>query len=223
MNGFDPDAAAEALAGTLRSLGSTGRAARERRYLKSDLDFYGVAVPVIRQTVRAAVRDVQRAAGMPSGAPAPETALAWALALWRVPVHERRTAAVEIVHLAVPRLTAADLAVVEDLVRDSRTWAYVDALAGNIAGAVALRDPASWERIDRWAADWDFWVRRSALLALLPGIRAGRPDLARFTRYAEPMLAEKEFFIRKAAGWVLRELSRQDPGWVADWTRAHLG
>jgi hypothetical protein len=36
------------------------------------------------------------------------------------------------------------------------------------------------------------------------------------------MLAEKEFFISKAIGWVLRELSKKDPGYVADWTRRHL-
>jgi 3-methyladenine DNA glycosylase AlkD len=36
------------------------------------------------------------------------------------------------------------------------------------------------------------------------------------------MLAEKEFFIRKAIGWVLRELSKQDPAYVAAWTQLHL-
>ena len=70
--------------------------------------------------------------------------------------------------------------------------------------------------------DADFWVRRSALLSLLRGIRIRQPDLARFTRYAEPMLAEREFFIRKAIGWVLREISKHDPGWVASWTQQHL-
>lgn len=222
MNGFDPDAAAEALAGTLRSLGSAGRAAQEKRYLKSDLEFFGVGVPDIRRAVKAAARDIPRPAGGPAGRPDPQAAVAWALALWRVPVHERRTAAVEILQLAVPQLAAADLGVVEELIRDSRTWAYVDGLAGNVAGGVALRDPACWQPIDRWAADADFWVRRAALLALLPGIRAGRPELERFTRYAEPMLAEKEFFIRKAAGWVLREISRRDPQWVAQWTGDRL-
>jgi hypothetical protein len=29
------------------------------------------------------------------------------------------------------------------------------------------------------------------------------------------MLAEREFFIRKAIGWVLREISRHDPAWIA--------
>jgi 3-methyladenine DNA glycosylase AlkD len=36
------------------------------------------------------------------------------------------------------------------------------------------------------------------------------------------MLAEREFFIRKAIGWVLREISKQDPDWVASWTQRHL-
>jgi 3-methyladenine DNA glycosylase AlkD len=218
VNGFDPDAAAEALAGTLRSLGTPGRAAQEKRYLKSDLEFFGVDVPAIRRAVKAAVRDTPQAGGGSDGRPDRQAAVAWAQALWRVPVHERRAAAVEILQLAVPRPAAGDLAVVEELIRDSRTWAYVDGLAANVAGGIALRDPASWQRIDRWAVDGDFWVRRSALLALLPGIRAGHLDLERFTRYAEPMLPEKEFFIRKAVGWVLREISRRDPQWVARWT-----
>ena len=33
---------------------------------------------------------------------------------------------------------------------------------------------------------------------------------------------KKEFFIRKAIGWVLRELSKKDPGYVIEWTGRHL-
>jgi 3-methyladenine DNA glycosylase AlkD len=222
VDGFDPDAAAAELTGALWPLGSAARAEQEKRYLKSDLEFIGVTVPDLRRAVKAAVK-AQLAGGGRRGARLDrETAVAWALALWREPVHERRAAAVGILQLAVTTLDASDLATVERLIRASRTWAYVDVLAGNIGGAVALRDPSAWERIDAWATDEDFWVRRSALLALLPGIRAGRPDLQRFTRYADPMLAEKEFFIRKAIGWVLRETSRREPQWVATWTAAHL-
>jgi len=223
VDGFDPDVAAAELTEALRPFGSAARAEQEKRYLKSDLEFIGVAAPDLRRTVKAAVKDQLAVSGRRSARLDRETAVAWALALWREPVHERRAAAVEILRLAVTTLDAGDLATVEQLIRASRTWAYVDVLAGNIAGAVALRDPSAWKRIDAWAADEDFWVRRSALLALLVGIRAGRPDLPRFTRYAAPMLAEKEFFIRKAIGWVLRETSRREPQWVATWTAAHLG
>jgi 3-methyladenine DNA glycosylase AlkD len=59
-------------------------------------------------------------------------------------------------------------------------------------------------------------------VALLPGIRQGGLDHQRFERYATPMLAEREFFIRKAIGWVLRETAKKDPAYVAAWTRSHL-
>jgi hypothetical protein len=155
VDDFDPEAAALAVTDGLRPLGTPERAAQEKRYLKSDLDFLGVAVPDVRRVVKAAMRGQQGldAHGM----------VAWAVALWRQPVHERRAAAVEILTLAAPRLAASDLGVLERLLRDSRTWAYVDGLAGNVAGEIALRDPAdAWPRIDAWAVDEDFWVRRSA-------------------------------------------------------------
>ncbi len=214
MESFDPEAAARAVAEALRPLGTPARARQEKQYLKSDLEFFGVTVPELRRTVKSAYRGYPGLDG--------EAALAWAVALWREPVHERRMAAVEVLTLAVPRLAAADLRVVASLVREARTWALVDGLACTVAGEVALRNPSAWPLIDAWASDPDFWVRRSALLALLPGIRAGRADLPRFTRYAEPMLAEREFFIRKAIGWVLREISLRDPEWVAGWTGRHL-
>ena len=72
--------------------------------------------------------------------------------------------------------------------------------------------------LDQWATDDDFWIRRSALLALLVPLRRG--DMAhfeRFARYADLMLSEREFFIRKAIGWVLRETGKRQPDLVAAW------
>jgi 3-methyladenine DNA glycosylase AlkD len=135
---------------------------------------------------------------------------------------EQRIAAVELLRLRVRDLTSADLVTIETLIRAGAGWALVDPLAGDIAGQIVLRDTSGWRDIDRWADDKDFWVRRSALLSLLQGIRAGRPDLTRFDRYATPMLGEKEFFIRKAIGWVLRDLSKKDPAYVIGWTERHL-
>jgi 3-methyladenine DNA glycosylase AlkD len=211
---FDAEEAARAVTGALRPLGTPERATQEKRYLKSDLEFLGVTVPDMRRVVRATAR------GYPGLGR--REAVAWARALWREPVHERRMAAVEVLSLAVPRLTAGDLGTVEDLIRQASTWALVDGLAATVAGGIALRDASSWPRIDGWASDPDFWVRRSALLALLPGIRSGRTDMPRFTRYAEPLLADNEFFIRKAIGWVLREIAKRDPRVAAEWTERHV-
>jgi 3-methyladenine DNA glycosylase AlkD len=212
---FDAEAAAAEVMAAMLPLADAERAGQARRYLQSDLDFLGVSVPGIRSAVTGTARS------RPD--PGRDGALAWARALWRGPVHERRTAAIEVLRLFTPKLESADLALVEEWIRAAHGWAYVDPLAGDIAGLIALRHARAWPLIDAWAADEDFWVRRSALLTLLPGIRRGRPDRERFERYAIPMLAEKEFFIRKAIGWVLRELSKKDPAYVAAWTRRHLG
>jgi 3-methyladenine DNA glycosylase AlkD len=189
----------------LRSLGSAERAEQEKRYLKSDLDFLGVRLPDIRSVVKRQPNTDELVN-----------------ALWRLPLWEARMAAVELLKLRIKNLTTQDLPRIETMIREGAGWALVDPLAGDIAGRVALRHPDAWPVIDGWSADQDFWVRRSALLCLLPGIRAGQPDLVRLDRYAEAMLGEKEFFIRKAIGWVLRELSKKDPGYVSAWTERHL-
>jgi hypothetical protein len=56
VDDFDPKAAALALTEELRPLGTPEHAAQEKRYLKSDLEFFGVTVPEMRRVVKAAVR-----------------------------------------------------------------------------------------------------------------------------------------------------------------------
>jgi 3-methyladenine DNA glycosylase AlkD len=110
-----------------------------------------------------------------------------------------------------------DLELVERLVRESKTWALVDGLATDVAGRIALKHPVEVSPIlDRWATDSDFWVRRTALLAELQPLRAGAP-FDRFAAHADAMLDEREFFIRKAIGWVLRETEKRRPDEVIAW------
>ena len=195
----------------LRAAGTPERAAHEKRYLKSELTHLGASVPAIRaeaKRVRRERPDLGR-----------EEVLALVEALWAKPVHERRMAAVELLQLYAARLAAADLALVERLIRGSRTWALVDGLAPNVAGPLVQRYPELGAALDRWAKDDDFWLRRAALLTLLVPIRSGGGDFERFGRYADAMLEEKEFFIRKAIGWVLREASKKAPGRVIEWLK----
>jgi len=70
---------------------------------------------------------------------------------------------------------------------------------------------------DRWVRDHDFWIRRAALLALLGPLGRGDGDFGRFAGYADALLDDKEFFIRKAIGWVLRETAKKRPSLVYMW------
>ena len=77
--------------------------------------------------------------------------------------------------------------------------------------------------MDRWAGDEDFWIRRSALLSQLRVVRPVDGDPTRFFGYADEMLDEREFFIRKAIGWVLRDMGRRRPDEVAAWVLPRAG
>lgn len=193
----------------LRREGTPERAEHEKRYLKSELEHYGVTVFAIRRIVKAALAEQTR-----FGRRELVTAVK---ALWKSRVFDCRMAAVELLALRSELLEPKDLALVERLIRESKTWALVDGLAPSVAGALVERHPELGSTLDRWAVDDDFWVRRSALLALLLPLRRGEGDFDRFAGYADAMLEEREFFVRKAIGWVLRETSKKRPELVYEW------
>ncbi|HEY7526003.1 MAG TPA: DNA alkylation repair protein [Candidatus Limnocylindria bacterium] len=204
-------AAAEAagIEARLREVGTPERAMQEQRYLKSSLQFVGATVWQIRAVVKRYLAEADTLDH--------DALIALVDALWAQPVHERRMAAVAILEERSSLLGAGDLPVVERLIRESLTWALIDGIAADVVGDILVRDEATTVRtLDRWAADADFWVRRSALLAWLRPLRMGAP-LDRFLTYADRMLEEREFFIRKAIGWVLRDVGKRRPESVVDW------
>ena len=204
----DPLALAAQIDAGLRARARPERAAGEKAYLKSSLEHYGTSMPAIRSAVLEVVGQ---------GPNAHDDVIALVNELWGVPVHERRQAAVEVLSANEDVLRADDIVLLERLLRESRTWALVDGLAASVIGPLVEREPGLGATLDRWAVDEDFWIRRSALLALLLALRRGEGDFERFGRYAEAMLGEKQFFIRKAIGWVLRDTGRKRPDLVFQW------
>ncbi|MBA4071644.1 MAG: hypothetical protein C0497_07380 [Gemmatimonas sp.] len=82
--------------------------------------------------------------------------------------------------------------------------------------------PSSTSRWRRWCRGKAGPVTsRAALLSVLPLVKRGQAPFSAFEVLAVPMLGEREFFIRKAIGWGLREISKTDPGVVAAFLRAH--
>jgi 3-methyladenine DNA glycosylase AlkD len=210
-----PAAVATEIATTLGAHANPERAVQEKRYLKSSLEHWGVGTPTFRTVVRGVLKahpELDRG-----------QLLALVGTLWASGVHELRAAALEALERKGGLLVPEDLGLVERLCRESRSWAYVDFLAAHVAGRLVQRHPELVAVLDRWAGEDDFWVRRAALLALLEPLRRGGGDFARFARYADAMLEEREFFIRKAIGWVLREVAKKRPELVLAFLEPRLG
>jgi 3-methyladenine DNA glycosylase AlkD len=73
--------------------------------------------------------------------------------------------------------------------------------------------------MDVWLKHPSHWVRRSAMLHQL-GWRLDT-DTTRLFGYATQLADEKEFFIRKAIGWALRDYARWNPQAVTDFLVEH--
>jgi 3-methyladenine DNA glycosylase AlkD len=197
----------------LRRAGSAARAVGEKAYLKSDLRFWGTS----QDSIRAAVREYCDA--HPDLTRADLRSIAETL--YATDVHELRAAAIGVLERERKTLDARDLPWLIAIVRKSKSWAYVDWIAPKVIGDVIARDPRARKRLEVWAKDTNFWVRRTALLAEHDALRAGGGDFALWSRLAAPMLEEREFFIRKAIGWVLREVSKKRPELTYEFLRRH--
>ncbi|MCB8932683.1 MAG: DNA alkylation repair protein [Fimbriimonadaceae bacterium] len=198
----------------LLEVSKPGRAEFEKRYLKSSLEFIGAPVPEQAKLAKALWRAIK-------GCSRQEM---WGLveAMWKTRVHEIRGVALDLLALAPALVTKRDLPLLRRWVIESNGWAHVDTIATSILPAVIAADPSALTVMDRWALDANFWVRRAAMLSLLLPLRRG--DLGqweRFVAYASPQLGEKEFFIRKAIGWVLRETGKRQPQVVFEFLMEH--
>jgi 3-methyladenine DNA glycosylase AlkD len=200
------------LVAELAALGSPERAVGERAYLKSTYDHLGVGVPATRSVARAFVRGHR---------PDHDQLVDLIDELWSGNVYERRLLATLLLLQSWRQFGVTDLAWIESLIRDSRTWALVDTIATGVVAPIVRRDPDGLDVLDRWVTHDDFWVRRSAVLGLRDLMRDGR-EIDRFVRYADVLLPEREFFIRKALGWIARDTGRRHPGPIDAWVRSNL-
>lgn len=183
--------------------------------MKSALPYHGVRMPVLRRTCR----------GVFAAHPL-ETRKEWeevVRTLWREATHrEERYAA--LVLLSEPRYAAyrtpEALPLVEELVVDGAWWDLVDWLAHVTRHILVADREAVKPALRAWSKDENLWKRRVAILGQL-GLE-GDTDVSLLLDCIEPNLGDREYFVRKAIGWALRDYAWHDPHWVAQ-TVAALG
>lgn len=199
----------------LAAAGDPVRAAGARAYMKSAMPYHGV--PAVPQ--RAIFRRVFAEVALPSA----EGWRALVLHLWRsAEYREERYAAL---FLAGDRRAAAyqtmeALPVYEEIVVTGAWWDYVDDVATHRLPVLLRRHPAEMRRaMLAWSVGEDLWKRRASILCQLP--LKGRADLGLLFRCIEPSLASKEFFLRKAIGWALRQQARTHPDEIVAYVRSN--
>ena len=209
-----------AVRAALEGAGDQERAAQQQAYMKSELPYVGLGAPALAALLKPLLvehRFVDRGSWE-----------AAALELWDDATHrEEWYAAIALLrHRAYrqwldPRL----LPLLEHLVRTGAWWDVVDVIAGHLVGQVLLDHRVEVTPLmDRWSVDdGSLWIRRTAMLSQLA--HAERTDTDLLERVLVANLDDtafgKEFFVRKALGWALRQHARTDPDWVRTFVRTH--
>ena len=141
-------------------------------------------------------------------------------ALWEQPHREEKYLAVGIATRHREYLTFDELPLLRRLIVEGAWWGFVDEVAARGVGHVLLHERALMgPEIDRWIDDPDMWIRRSALIAHL-GHKEHTDEEQLFTHCLK-RAHEKEFFIRKAIGWALRQYARTAPEAVRAFALEH--
>jgi 3-methyladenine DNA glycosylase AlkD len=180
------------------------KAAAMQAYMKSTMPYLGVSAPAARAAHKRVFADYPFA-----------SAAMWrkdALALFRgARFREERYAAIALTGDRRARgFQALDaLPMYEELIVTGAWWDYVDELASHRLGLLLELHPAPMrEAMLDWSRCDDLWKRRAAILCQLRFKE--RTDLALLYACIEPALAAKEFFLRKAIGWALRQYAWTD-------------
>ena len=193
---------------SLRRVAEPARAPKMQAYMKSAMPYHGVPAPKARIVFRETFDGY-----------AFDDAKRWrtdVLSVWRdAKYREERYGAIALCNhrKAKPFQTLDTLPMIEEMIVSGAWWDYVDDLASHRIGALLAAHPREMRKtMLAWSRSPDMWKRRTSIICQLSFRQATDLDLL----YAciAPSLSSKEFFLRKAIGWSLRQVARHDPNAV---------
>jgi len=186
----------------LKALEDPEKAQKMAAYMKTDMPFYGVQKPQraeIYKQIKKQFPLTQREAY--------EEAI---LALWHLPHREEKYTALYILGKYKRMVSLDSLPLYERLIREGAWWDFVDEIVGQAINPIHLKHRQTLRStLDDWIEDDDFWIRRAAILSQLKHKK--ETNTQQLFYYCLRCCHEKEFFIRKAIGWALREYSKHAP------------
>lgn len=186
----------------LKRLADPEKAVQMAAYMKTSQTFYGVPTPL-----RAPIIKEIRTRFAPTDRKSYESGV---LALWKLPHREEQYIAIAYARQHRDFIALESLALYERMVREGAWWDFVDEIAAHLVGNVLSANRKEVRPIiEQWIDDDDMWIRRTALIAHLK--HKHETDARQLFAHCLRRAHEKEFFIRKAIGWALREYSKSDP------------
>ncbi len=214
MSAPPPDVVADELtelADALHAAANPELAEPMAAYMKNHFDFLGIKTPERRAIAKPFMTTGARCDS--------DEIMSIAHWLWEQPYREFQYVGSEFCRKWAKHLEPSALPDVEELIITKSWWDTVDGLAPHTVGPLVTANPELREVMDQWIDDENIWLARTALIHQL--FYRNQTDADRLFDYCRRRMADKEFFIRKAIGWSLRQYARTDADAVRAFVRQH--
>jgi 3-methyladenine DNA glycosylase AlkD len=197
--------------GRLPALGDKKVAFGAQAYMKDIAPFLGVKAPERRKLFKEIFRDLPTPTSKELG----ETSRA----LWKLREREYHYAACDLIDFFIE---SADKNFLKDhveyLITQKSWWDTVDTLGSVAISPLTIKYP-SISLMRSWNKSSNMWLNRAAIQH-----QRGRKhdtDIPLLLEFLDTHAHESEFFIAKAIGWALRDLSRVNNSEVKKFLKAH--
>ena len=197
--------------GRLPALGDKKVAFGAQAYMKDIAPFLGVKTPERRRLFK----EIYRELPVPTSKELGETARG----LWKLREREYHYAACDLIDFFIESADKNFLKdYVEYLITQKSWWDTVDTLGSVAISPLTIKYP-SVALMRSWNKSSNMWLNRAAIQHQRG--RKTNTDIPLLLEFLNTHASESEFFIAKAIGWALRDLSRVNNSEVKKFLKAH--
>lgn len=184
-----------------------------KRYMKDVSEFLGLK-SADRKKMQASFF---RSYGYPNG----QNLFSSIIYLWGMPYREFQYCGMDMMAKPAIKLRNEDIEIIEYMITTKSWWDTVDMVASSVAGRYFRAYPQNIAPVTgQWINSENIWLKRSALLFQLKYKR--NTDSSLLFGYIKKEAGHKDFFIRKAIGWALREYSKTNPDMVKEFIDSNV-
>ncbi len=181
------------------------------KYMAFQFEFFGIQKPLRRK--------LQNLFWKKYGYPAEQELESVVRQLWDYPKREAQYAALDLMERFVDKLPSGFVNTAEELITTKSWWDSVDLLATKIVYGLFEKYPdLETTFFDTWLKSGNIWLQRTVLIYQLKRKQNINTDL--LEQAVDYLSGSEEFFIQKAIGWILRELSKYRPDYVRRFVRS---
>lgn len=178
-----------------------------KSYMKDHFEFFGIKSPVRKDLLRKFTKEYE----IPEG----DDLKALVTLMWENPHREFQYSALEFMAKRLRKMDESFIPFMEGLILKKSWWDTVDWLAPNGCGKLFQKFPELLRpTTDSWNESENIWLIRSSIIFQLKYREQTDWDLMQ--AYILHHAKNNEFFIRKAAGWALRQYSKYRPDLVKE-------